>query len=343
MDDRASAGKRGHATSTWVRELQQAPRLCAAVVGGSGRLGSWLTRQLTSAGHRVRVVDAQPPSPLPGMRFVRCDLGGQGRLPAGLLAGCDVVFHLAALHGAHLVGGADRRRFWAVNVNGTQAVVEAALRDGVRRLVLAGSTSVYGAGSAAGPALVLDESSPLRPEDIYDLTKVAAEQLVQRAARAGLEGVTLRFGRFFFGSQAGYHLRKLSTGLDVTDACQALVRSALAPALARPAYCVASDLPLDRADRARLGEDATAVLQERFPRLVEAAQRLGLTLPDRVGKSVCSDALRQDLGYAPERTLEWVTDAWARHHARARSQPRRALQHEVSPLLAGVLSTVSPC
>ena len=312
----------------WVEALRGAGRMRVAVVGGSGRLGSRLVRFLVKAGHQVVVLDTTPPQPLNGLRFVGCDLLERDRFPYAALRGCTAVVHLAALHGAHLVSGADRRRFWAVNVDGTHRALDAARRAGVGRFVLASTTSVYGPGSPAGqPARVLDEETPLAPEDIYDLTKIAAERLLREAARDGMTGVALRLGRFFFPSVADYHLRKLSTGLDVRDACQAVALALLAPPGRRAAaYCVASDLPLEREQRRRLGLDAAQVLDEVLPTFAGLARRRGVAIPSRVGKSVSTAAIRRALGYAPERSLAWLESTWSlqpRQAPRPRAAPQR--------------------
>jgi nucleoside-diphosphate-sugar epimerase len=265
---------------------------------------------------------------------------------ADLFEDCDAVIHLAALHGAHLTEATDRREFWTVNVGGTQAVLEAALQAGVHRFVLASSTAVYGRGSPPGaPARVLDEQSEFRPDNIYDLTKIAAEQLVQRAIRLGMDAAILRLGRFFYLSYSDYHLRKLSTGLDVSDACQAIVRVLLASSLPRRVYCVASDLPLLRSERARLGIDLPDVLRTALPQLIDAASRAGVPVPDRVGKSVCSEALQNDLGYRPMRTLAWVTNMWSdstREGIPKLVEQRVRTQFHDPLLRAGPLACLSP-
>ena len=294
----------------WGRALAAAGISHVTVVGGSGRLGSVLVRYLVYGKCSVHVLDTSPPDPMPGVRFTACDLSSRAALPAGAFRGCDGIVHLAGLHGAHLAAGVSRRRFWAVNVGGTERVLEAAVRAGVPRVVIASSTSVYGPGSAAGhPAKVLDENSPLDPEDIYDLTKVAAERLLE-AATDEQAGVALRFGRFFFPSYEGYHMRKASTGLDVRDACQAVALTLAAATLRRRAYCVASDLPLPYQSRQRLGLSAPQVLEEALPGFCDLAQRRRVKVPERVGKSVDTALARAELGYRPERALDWVVRMW---------------------------------
>jgi UDP-glucose 4-epimerase len=294
----------------WLQRLRDLPAMRVAVAGGSGRLGSWLTRFLVEAGQTVVVLDQRPPHPLPGLQYVPHELRPGRPVPEKALAGCDALVHLAGIHGAQLAAGVDRREFWPVNVGGTQALLEAAVRDGVPRFLFAGSTSVYGSSSPEHrPARILDEHTELFPEDVYDLTKVACEQLIREHTE--LDGTILRLGRFFFPSHAAYHLRKLSTGLDVHDACQAIVRVLTTARLPESTYCVASDMPLSVEQRQRLGTDLRGVLLEVVPTLVDAAAARGIQMPPRVGKSVCSDRLRRDAGYSPEWTLRLIAEMWA--------------------------------
>ncbi|HEX6683644.1 MAG TPA: NAD(P)-dependent oxidoreductase, partial [Candidatus Limnocylindrales bacterium] len=263
----------------WLDRLRTAPEMTVAVVGGSGRLGSWLTYFLASAGHRVRVVDTVAPLPAERVSFHRCDLL-DGKALRNALAGCTQVCHLAALHGAHLVAGTSRSEIWNTNVLGTQHILEAATET--NQVVLASSMSVYGSGTPAGmPARVLTDDTEPSPEDVYDLSKLAAERLMLRYGPR--RSIALRFGRFFYPSQVDYQMRKLSTGVDVRDACQAIALALLAPAPPRPIYCVASDLPLPDPDRAQLGLDAVAVLRRHLPGLVEELDSRQLPIPARVG------------------------------------------------------------
>jgi UDP-glucose 4-epimerase len=320
----------------WLHQLKEAARIRVGVTGGAGRLGSWLTRFLVEAGHEVVVVDKRPPHPLPGLLYIQHDLFWRAPLPMGAFDACDAVVHLAGLHGAHLAAGVDRREFWPVNVHGTQAVLEAAVRAGASRFILAGSTSVFGSGAPVGqPARVLNEQTKLNPEDVYDLTKLAAERIV--AAEPAIESTVLRFGRFFFPSHSGYHLRKLSTGLDVHDACQAIVHVLLAAQLPERAYCVASDLPLSSAQREMLGLDAIGVLRDAVPGFVGAATARGVQIPSRVSKSVCSDGLRRDTDYFPERTLQWLAQVWAGENGTSRRwQVRRRTARDRAVAASGL-------
>jgi nucleoside-diphosphate-sugar epimerase len=281
-----------------------------AVVGGSGRLGAALCRALASSAWDVRVVDRTPPARLsPVADFLAADLASSASLEAAL-AGVDAVVHVAGLHGAHLAAGASPRAVWNANVDGTANLLRAAVRSEIPRVVFASSTSVYGPGSDAGePARVLRESTTTSADDVYDLSKLTCERMVRQIRADGqIDTVVLRFGRFWFGNARDYHLRKLSTGVDVEDAAEAVVGVLGSADLPSDVYCVASDLDLDDDERAQLGKDPRAVVDLHAPALVEALTAVGWELPARVGKSVDSAALRGATGYIPRRSLRWWSE-----------------------------------
>ena len=281
-----------------------------AIVGGAGRLGTAVCHALIGSAWDVTIVDRSVQRrPRRGVELRTADLGDPCSLDAAL-AGVDAVVHLAGLHGAHLVAGVAPRAVWAVNVDGTANLLRSALGGGVRRLVFASSTSVYGPGSPPGcPARVLDESTVPVADDVYDLSKLTGERMVrQLRANGQIDTVVLRFGRFWFGSARDYHLRKLSTGVDVEDAAAAVRRVLERPDLPDDVYCVASDLDLDGDERAALGRNLTGVVVRHAPALPAALDALGWELPPRVGKSVATTALQQATGYRPQRTLRWWSE-----------------------------------
>jgi len=162
----------------------------AFVTGGSGFIGSTLIRRLRADGWTVRALARSDRSAAAvtaaGASPVRTDLDG---LPeaAAELAGCEVAFHAAA-HTAEF----DRPEiFEAINVGGTEAMIEACRRAGVRRLV---HVSTEAALLAGDPLIDVDEEAPLRPDSPqpYCATKARAEQAVLAADGAELETVVVR-------------------------------------------------------------------------------------------------------------------------------------------------------
>ncbi|MGP4058738.1 3-beta-hydroxysteroid dehydrogenase [Mycobacterium sp. 4D054] len=151
------------------------------VTGGSGFVGANLVTELLDRGLDVRSFD-RVPSPLathPRLEAVVGDITDVGDVAAAV-DGIDTVIHTAAI--IDLMGGASvteeyRQRSFAVNVTGTENLVHAAQKAGVKRFVYTASNSVVMGGQRIAGG---DETLPYteRFNDLYTETKVVAEKFV---------------------------------------------------------------------------------------------------------------------------------------------------------------------
>ena len=163
------------------------------VTGGAGFIGSHLAEALITRGDAVRVVDdlstgrLENLAHLPSVEFVQGDLSDPA-VAVSVMRGVDYVLHEAAIPSvARSV--ADPARSNRANVDATLNVLVAARDAHVRRLVFAGSSSVYG----NTPGLPKDESMPTSPSSPYAVQKLAGEQYCQLFHRLyGLETVVTR-------------------------------------------------------------------------------------------------------------------------------------------------------
>src|SRR6478752_2103543 len=164
----------------------------ALVTGGAGFIGSHLVDALLDRGDRVRVLDDLSTGR-------RENVGADAELIDGsvadeaavgrAVAGVEVVFHLGAL-GAVARSVADPRASNAANVDGTLNVLTEARDGGVRRVVFASSSSIYG-GADVVPT---PESAPLRPRSPYAITKLTGDWYTRVFAELyELETVALRY------------------------------------------------------------------------------------------------------------------------------------------------------
>lgn len=167
------------------------------VTGGAGFIGSHLVDALLASGRQVRVLDdfstGWESNVATGAELVRGSVT-DAEVVARAVAGCTVVFHLAAVASvARSIE--DPRGSHEVCATGTLVVLDAARRAGVRRLVYAASASAYGpANDPAG----LDEDTPVCPLSPYAAAKLAGECYCQAFAHTyGLETVRLRFFNVF--------------------------------------------------------------------------------------------------------------------------------------------------
>jgi UDP-glucose 4-epimerase len=167
------------------------------VTGGAGFIGSNLVRALEEKGRAVRVLDDLSTGSLGNLDGTDVDLVvGDIRDPnvvRNAVAGIDVVYHLGALPSvARSV--ADPIRTDSVNTAGTVTILQAAREAGVRRVVYASSSSVYG----DTPTLPKQEDAAPNPRSPYAVSKLAGEAYCRAFTHVfGLETVSLRFFNVF--------------------------------------------------------------------------------------------------------------------------------------------------
>jgi UDP-glucose 4-epimerase len=291
------------------------------VTGGAGFIGSHLVEHLLRDGWNVRVLDNLSTGKANNLKslpqqfdFIQGSINDPSVLrPA--TAGCDVVFHLAALPSVarSLI---DPMTTHEVCATGTLSVLDAARQMGVRRVIYAASSSAYG----GTPGALRSESDALAPLSPYASSKLSGELYCQSFTTVyGLETVRLRFFNVFGPRQdarspytgvialfiAGMLEGKPPTvqgdGLQsrdftyVENAVQALVRSADAPAAVGKVYNIGN------------GESTTILQLVQHLNSILGTELPPLPGPPRAGDVRHSQAnialARQDLGYEPTVTF----------------------------------------
>lgn len=171
------------------------------ITGGAGFIGSHLAELLIEKGHDVLVVDnllsgrlknLQSISGHSRFRFVQADIRDTASLEP-LFEGVDWVFHLAGL--ADIVPSIEMpAQYYSTNVTGTFNVLECARRYGAKRVLYAASSSSYGIPDI----YPTPESSPIKPQYPYALTKYMGEELVMHWANVyKLPAISLRLFNVF--------------------------------------------------------------------------------------------------------------------------------------------------
>jgi UDP-glucose 4-epimerase len=171
----------------------------ALVTGGGGFIGCHIAERLLHDGHDVRVLDnfatgrRENLLSLEGdLEIVEGDITSYERVH-NAVRGCEVVFHQAALPSVPR-SIQDPLTTNAVNVIGTLNVLLAARDSGVRRVVFASSSSVYG----ENPALPKSETEPTLPISPYATSKLTGENYCRSFSRVyDLETVALRYFNIF--------------------------------------------------------------------------------------------------------------------------------------------------
>ncbi|HUG63814.1 MAG TPA: SDR family oxidoreductase [Gaiellaceae bacterium] len=171
----------------------------ALVTGGGGFIGSNVVRALLARGDDVRVLDnfaTGSRANLAGLesdvQLVEGDLRSYERVHAAV-RGAEVVFHQGALPSVPR-SVQDPLTTTAVNIEGTLNVLLAARDEGVRRIVNASSSSVYG-NTGTLPRVETQAPDPISP---YAVAKLAAERFCTSFTRVyGMEIVSLRYFNVF--------------------------------------------------------------------------------------------------------------------------------------------------
>jgi dihydroflavonol-4-reductase len=165
--------------------------LKAFVTGATGFLGSHVARVLADQGTDLRLL-VRPTSNLKNLEGLTAETAtGDLRDAASLekaMSGCDTVFHVAA---DYRLWVRDPNEMYRSNVDGTRALLEAARKNGVGRVVYTSSVATVGFTSDGRPA---DEDSPVSLANMighYKRSKFMAEQVALEAGRSGMHVVTV--------------------------------------------------------------------------------------------------------------------------------------------------------
>ena len=266
------------------------------VTGAAGLIGTGIAGRLASD-HDVIGLDLKPG---PTVQIVGdCREVAEWRQQVGAV---DAVVHVAALHAPH-VGHRSDDEFRRTNVEATSRLLDFAVSIGASHFVLTSTTSIYGdALEPSDRAVWVDESLQPQPRDIYDQTKLEAEQLV--ASAGGCMAVTsLRMSRCFPEPAEAMAWYRLYRGVDRRD-----VAEAHALALLRkgpPATCVISaSTPFEPEDCEELLRDPVPAIERRCPGLIDQTAEKGWQPPPSIGRVYdCGMAVRE-LGYSPRFSIE---------------------------------------
>lgn len=182
------------------------------ITGGTGFIGCRLALKLLEEGERVRVLgqannehedENRKLLEAHGAEVVMASVTDRAAMFQAV-EGMDYVYHFAA---AQHEANVPDQLFHDVNVTGTQNLLDASVAAGVRRFIHGSTIGVYGSAMEG----VIDEASPLRPDNIYGITKLEGEKLVLSYADK-LPVVVIRISEVY--GPGDFRLLKLFKGID---------------------------------------------------------------------------------------------------------------------------------
>lgn len=266
------------------------------VTGAAGLIGSGIAERL-NAEHDVIGVDLKPGK----LVHLVADCGTVARW-ASKVGPVDAVVHVAALHAPH-VGRQPDADFRRTNVEATSRLLDLALSSGASHFVLTSTTSLYGHGLANDERAVwVDELLTPEPRDIYDETKLEAEELVASAGSSMIV-TSLRISRCFPEPADVMAWYRLHRGIDRRDVAEA---HALALRRSGPAatYVISSATPFRREDVEVLARDARVAIDLRCPGLIERMTAKGWAPPKSIDRVYDSGLAKRELRFEPRHSIE---------------------------------------
>lgn len=245
------------------------------VTGATGFVGSHLVKRLIEDNHDVRALVRK------GRDISKFDsrveiVYGDIIDPHSLddaTRNIDIVYHSAAIVRE---AGVPDSLFYEVNVKGTENLIEASLRNGIKRFIHISTCGVH--GDVQNPPA--REDSPFNPEDIYQKTKIESERLVMDFRKKGLPAVIIRpagiYGpgdtrllklfklikeRKFFMVGDGRTLFHL---VYIDDLIDALILAGQVPEAEGEAFLIAGERYLSLNELTKIIADFFGVLQRKF-------------------------------------------------------------------------------
>lgn len=273
------------------------------VTGLSGRLGAVTVNHLRKFGHEVVGIDLIPAD----TTNERIDILNKDVVLVAT-QNIDAIIHTAAIHGKHYELNYPREAFIDVNIYGTLNLLNASIVNGVKKILYTSTTSIYGDAMVdANQAVWVDEELPIKPRDIYDITKQTAEQLCKDFFyREGLQTSVYRVGRFLPETDNLKLNHRLYRGLDEHDGAEGL-RLALEQTFPEfEIFNITSSSPFKKDELIQLKQNAAEVIKKHYPQAETIYQSKGWEFQKSIDRVYVSDKAKRYFGYEPKFTFDYL-------------------------------------
>jgi len=269
------------------------------ITGSSGKVGHAIADKLNQSRHQTVGLDLIP-GPRTDVIGNICDPD----VVRSCTSSVDAIIHTAALHAPH-VGQHSDSLFTEVNVSATQYLLQAALDTQLQSFVYTSTTSIYGdALVGKNRAVWVDETLQIQPRDIYDQTKMAAEQACHQASQKGLACRILRISRCFPEAEHLNAIYRLYRGVDLRDVAQAHLLALEQCSRQCKVYNISAKPPFKKSDCKNLFSDPLGVINQYFPWAAQAFIDRKWPLPEKIDRVYAIDKALAELNYQPKFNFE---------------------------------------
>jgi len=222
----------------------------------------------------------------------------------------DNIIHTAAVHGRHMDLNLPRIEFTETNILGTLNLLDASIKYGIKSFIYTSTTSVYGKSMENDlTAVWVDEELPALPRDIYDITKLTAENLCRDYfEKEGLNGCILRVSRFMDEPKNNIANYRLYRGLDEKDGADAHWLALNKIFKTFEVFNISNDTPFKKSDLKDLKINAKKVILKYYPKSEVIYNRNKWTFPKSIDRVYSIDKAKLFLNYTPKNNfIEFIS------------------------------------
>lgn len=265
------------------------------VTGSSGQLGAAISSMLYRK-HSVCGVDL-----LPGKFTTHVGNITNRDFVFSATKNVEFIIHTSSLHAPQLETHS-KEEFIDTNIAGTLNLLQASIKNGVRRFIYSSTTSLYGhAMVSTERAVWVTEDLLPKPRDIYDVTKIAAEGFCEMFThKYGLPCISLRVSRFFPESEYLMTIYRLYRGVDIRDAANAHILAMEEEIDGYEVFNISAASPFSKDETHELLQDASSVLVRHFPSIDRLFAQKGWQLPKSIDRVYVIEKAQQLLNYRPK-------------------------------------------
>lgn len=220
------------------------------------------------------------------------------------------IIHTAAVHGKHMDMNVPRIDFVETNILGTLNLLDASVSSGVKSFIYTSTTSIYGKSMENKLSAVwVDEGLPAIPRDIYDITKLTAENLCRDYfEKDHLNGCVLRVSRFMDEPKNDIANYRLYRGLDERDGADAHWLALNKQFKTFEVFNISNDTPFKRTDLRNLKKNPKRVILKYYPVSEDIYESNKWKFPKSIDRVYSIDKAKRILKYRPKNNfIEFIT------------------------------------
>lgn len=271
------------------------------VTGSSGKLGKEIVKLLRFHRYEVLGIDLLEGEATDEIIDIR-----DKKSVEKITEGYDAIIHTAALHGKHTDLNYPREKFINTNINGTQNLLSACVKNGIRKFIYTSTTSIYGTAMVNGnQAVWVDEELVPEPRDIYDITKFTCELLCKDYfEKEGLETTVLRVSRFLPENDNTKANHRLYRGLDEADGALGHLLALEKKFTSFQIYNISNESPFQKEDLVGLLKNPRKVMKKYYPDIEKIYQEKNWTFLDRIDRVYSIEKAKRDLRFQPQKNFD---------------------------------------